>query len=115
MHLEKLAVGKKMEVEVPGKVVILPRARIHWLHECSVGNRGSARVGVLRGSGFCEGRGSWSLTPSLTLGFAGLGDWVHLVALVTLTLEVSLVVDAGLAAGCRVLTLIYVWGGRRES
>ena len=62
------------------------------------------------GSGFC-GQGSWCLGPSLTLGFAGLGDRVHLVALVALTLEVSLVVDAGLAAGCRVLTLIYVWGG----
>ena len=53
----------------------------------------------------------------LTHSLAGLGGWVHLVALVTLTLVVSLVVDADLTAGIRVLTFVYVWmrggGGRK--
>ena len=47
----------------------------------------------------------------LTLGLAGLGDGVDLIALVALTLEVPLVVDTHLATRCRVLTLINVCGG----
>lgn len=42
----------------------------------------------------------------LTFGFAGLADRVHLVARVTFTLEVPFEVDADLAAGVRILTLI---------
>lgn len=42
----------------------------------------------------------------LTFGFAGLADRVHLIAWVTLALEVPFQVDTDLAAGVRILTLI---------
>lgn len=44
----------------------------------------------------------------LTLCLAGLRDGIHLVTFIAFTFKVSLVVDADLAAGVRVLTLIDV-------
>lgn len=43
-----------------------------------------------------------------TLCLAGLAHWVHLIAGVALTLEVSFEVDANLTAGIWILTLVNV-------
>lgn len=45
----------------------------------------------------------------LTYSFAVFGQGVHLVTLVAFTFIVSLVVNADLATGIRILTFIYVW------
>lgn len=47
---------------------------------------------------------------SLTFCLAGLGDRVHLITFVALTLKIPLVVDADLATSVRVFTLINVCG-----
>lgn len=50
-----------------------------------------------------------------TDSLAVLGQCVHLVARVALTLKVALVIDTDLAAGIRVLTLIDVCGEQQRS
>ena len=50
----------------------------------------------------------------LTFCLAGLSNRVHLVTFIAFTFKIPLVVDADLAAGVRVLTLINVCREERE-
>lgn len=50
---------------------------------------------------------SWELI--FTDGFAGFGRWVNLVTFLTLAFVTAYLVDADLAAGVRVGTLIDIW------
>lgn len=49
-----------------------------------------------------------------TYGFAGFGCWVNLVTLLTLAFVTTHLVDADLAAGVRVGTLVDIWYKDRE-
>lgn len=49
-------------------------------------------------------------SEALTSSLAVPGLWVHLIARVALALEVALIIDADLAAGIWVLTLVNVCG-----
>lgn len=50
----------------------------------------------------------------LTFCFAGLSNRVHLITFIAFTFKIPLVVDADLATGVRVLTLINVCREERE-